>query len=112
MQMSVETAADFIFFQQCQNLGTFVALIPWRIMEKHELLLLPFPAEIPESYKGTVIVDGGGDEALVWLSDGTRPWPQEGMLVGVSRLGRPPGPEGTRGAAPSWAALGKVFNPL
>ena len=29
-----------------------------------------------------------------------RPWPQEGMLAGVSRLGRPPGPEGTRGAAP------------
>lgn len=37
---------------------------------------------------------------------GARPWPQEGMLVGVSRLGRPPGPEGTRGAAPAgqpWA---------
>ncbi len=51
-------------------------------LSSYELLLLPFPAEIPESYKGTVIVDGGGDEALVWLSDGTR---LAAMEVGISK---------------------------
>lgn len=45
---------------------------------------------------------------------GARPWPQEGMLAGVSRLGRPPGPEGTRGAAPAgwpWASSGQLRVP-
>lgn len=45
---------------------------------------------------------------------GARPWPQEGMLAGVSRLGRPPGPEGTRGAAPAgwpWAGSGQLRVP-
>ena len=41
-------------------------------LSAYDLLILPFPAEIPETYKGTLIIDGEGEKKLVWLSDGER----------------------------------------
>ena len=39
-------------------------------LSPYDLIILPTPAKIPESYQGTVIVDGGGERTLGWLSDG------------------------------------------
>ena len=41
VEMTVETAANFIFFQQCQNLGAFVTFVPGRIVEKYQFWFLP-----------------------------------------------------------------------
>ena len=41
VQVSVKTAAYLIFFQKCQNLGTFIAFVSGRIVKEHKFLLLP-----------------------------------------------------------------------
>ena len=39
--LTVIATPHLIFFQQCQNLGTFIAFIAGRVMEKYHFRLLP-----------------------------------------------------------------------
>lgn len=39
-------------------------------LSPYDLLILPTPAEIPSTYQGKIIVDGGGEPTLAWISDG------------------------------------------
>jgi hypothetical protein len=41
-------------------------------LSAYDLLILPTPARIPSSYKGKIVIDGGGEKRLGWLSDGER----------------------------------------
>ncbi|MBR4865218.1 MAG: hypothetical protein IKU11_00910 [Clostridia bacterium] len=56
-------------------------------LSEYDLLILPTPAKIPESYTGSIILDGGGETRLAWLSDGER---LAAMEVGMSpKAGEP-----------------------